>query len=186
MVKIVLGAISKAGEGGVSTLVLGVISGLLAALVFLALMSLCRPRLKFSPVIAEIAVDEEHHYSLKLVNKSRRAAVDIELQLFQVRQAQAANGPINRLTPIPLMLSGGIMLLPGHRRRDPENRFARRVRINANLAEIWTGESTYLVLRCYATDSMSNFGRQFEMRYHRPDSSIQGGTFEVGNSMMVQ
>lgn len=177
-----------ASQGLWATCAVGVLASGVAAGVYLLIMSTLRPRLHFSDHISRSQGEGgELSYRFKIVNKSRRAAVQVRLQLFVVERRQAPNGEVSHLTPLPIAVSDGVvMLLPGYRKNDSEQRYARRVRIVPDLAREWSDDRSYLIIRCYATDSWSNFGRQFEQKFHTHAAAVRDGVFEVGRSMEIQ
>lgn len=164
-------------------LFIGVVSSLCASVLFLLLLFLVRPRIHISPVLARTADGE---FRVKLVNRSRRAAADVRVQMFVSKHTYSVDGrPVYKLSPVDLKITDGlIVVLPGFRRRDEDCRYARRIVVIDDLDSIWPDDGRSVVLvRVYARDSFSNFGKQRSAQYTR--EMIEEGDFKTGKDMQV-
>ena len=95
-------------------LITGTIAGLVASVVFFTLLTVLRPRLEISPCIAKTETGDEtptHRYRIKIVNKSFRSCVDVEVAAFTVRtrtvpaQKQGTHGQVSVMAQVDLKRS---------------------------------------------------------------------------------
>src|SRR5215207_2171431 len=75
---------------------------------------------------------------------------------------------------------------PMFKRGDRDARYARRVNMKDDIANLWgDDESESVLVRIFARDALSNFGRQFERRYEYKSGSLATGRFSHGRCMDV-
>jgi hypothetical protein len=170
----------------VTSVVIGVVSSFAASATFLLFLTHVRPDIEISEHIArERRPNGTPVYRIKIVNRQRRAAVDVDVQVFRDSKRNVPNGETSFLKAIPLK-SSGTVLLPGRNPADPLKRYARRLRLLVNLDAEWSDDGAQtIVVRVFARDSLSNFGREFERRYYVKANTIVDGVFDVGDSCRV-
>jgi hypothetical protein len=167
-----------------SSLILGVLSSLAASLVWLLALRAVRPKVEISKEISEEIVDGKPLYRIKFVNRSRRALVDLRLELALVTPTAMKGGLVKRKTTLRLGVIP--MVVPG-RRADNDDDNAFRVRsdddLRSRLAE--AGGAAYLRFRLYARDEVSGFGKVFEASFHDARTEIIRGYFSKGQAIEI-
>lgn len=165
----------------------GIITGIASSLLWLWLLRRIRPRIGISPQVSEPAPNGTvpgQVFYIKIVNLTRRAAVDLKIELATVRIKQIKHGAIGVKSVIAIdnVLP---LLLPG-KRSDKNFGNAYRLRIGRDLrAEIESSPSTYLRLRIHARDEVSGMGRVFEQSYCDSASDIVRGSFSRGETYEI-
>lgn len=181
----------KKGDPGVgawiNTLISGVLSGMVASLLFLFVLRQFRPKISISPFIArDVNSLGEVRYRFKVVNRSFRPAVDVGVYLYRDRPRKVSGGasPIHVLKPIPIS-DIHINLIPGRRGGDRDARHARRYKCDADLLEYWPNdEFESVVLKIVCRDGFTGVCRVVEQRFEL-HSSIRDGVFAFGDSLDV-
>lgn len=181
----------KKGEPGVETwlnaLVTGVLSGMVASLLFLLALRQFRPKVSISPFIArEVDSLGEIRYRFKVVNRSFRPAVDVGVYLYRDRPRKVFGGvsAIHCLKRIPLS-DIHINLIPGRRIRDKDARHARRYLCDADLLAYWpSDEFESVVLKVVCRDGFTGVCRIVEQRFEL-HSTIRDGHFAFGDNLEV-
>lgn len=169
-------------------LAVGAVSSLLASAVFWAGLQRLRPRLTISPQITRTgrdAPDTGFRYRFKVVNRSRRAAVDVQIHAYLDVPRKVLGGDIRVLKKLPVNTTAG-SVIPGKHKKDREARHARRVRFDVDLDEIWKDDQhSSIRVRVYARDSASGYMGECEQVYPLR-KCIQDGTFQFGDSMKIE
>ncbi|MDQ1247755.1 MAG: hypothetical protein QG597_2126 [Actinomycetota bacterium] len=167
-----------------AVLIFGALSSTIASLIWLLMLRRVRPRIEISPFIAEESINDSPQWRLKLINRSRRAAVDISIEIVLIRAQSAANGSVNMTRAIPV---GRLpLMLPGKRWRSGSDDNCYRIRIHANPGNLLTpDDGRYLRVRIMARDEVSGVGRLFEQRYAYLATSIVKGRFSKGQHFQV-
>lgn len=174
--------------------VIGVVAGVVASVLFACLLQTLRPRLKLSPSITRTATrdpDSDFRYRVKVVNRARRPAVDVQMRAFLVRdqwvpsETEGEAGIVRVKTPVDLRRAGGGVIKP-YRRRDKEAAYAHRVRFEQSAVAVLQdpSQAKYLVLEISARDGVSGLPRLFTQEY-RLETQIKSGTFYHGKSLKV-
>lgn len=168
---------------------IGILSSLVASLVFLCFLTRIRPKIEISKQIAKEYADGDvcgqGPYKIKIINKTRRRIIDVEAQLHLMEIRVLPGGIIRRGVPIPLVRSK-IMEIEKFDPRDESADYAFRFIIDADVEEIWKDDShSFLRFRISATDSFSGFKRVFIMDYHKKRDCIKQGDFKFGNSLEI-
>lgn len=169
------------------TLVLGALASLVASLVFWFGVQRVRPKLVISQEIARTAPEREGgepKFRIKIVNMGRRAAVDLQVMMYIDSPRKVPGGDIRVLRQLKVHSTPG-SVLPGRKKQDREARHARRIRLEANLDEVWTDEQhSSIIVRVYARDGSSGYVGEYEQIY-RLRREIKDGSFEFGDSMAI-
>lgn len=167
----------------------GVPGALLATVLTVLAVRLLPPKIEISPLIATMWSDERGglRNRFKMVNKSRRAIVDLKFEL--VIEYSKEGKPRTKLVeperPEPISISG--------RNRKKGEWGDYTVAHGEDLIEdlikriaVSEGGCT-LRLRVFGRDSLSGMGKQFQMTYGRLfDGTFVYGTFKDGASLEVQ
>jgi len=169
-----------------SEIITGVIVGLVTSVIFLYALSRVRPRFQISERIAKrITPSGNTQYLVKILNRSRRSAIDIRARLHLMTPTMAPGGVVLRSKRLELS-RGELFELPGFSRKDQEARYAFRFLTEEHLEDLWEDESQYLRFRLFASDSLSGFGRVFVRDFHMKRVSVVEGDFEVGSSLEIK
>jgi hypothetical protein len=167
------------------SLIGGIISGLLASVIFLALLIYrFRPQIDISNCIAQYEEDGATVYRVKIVNRICRNAINIKIELDLVTAHVIADGTEYRAEHLHLKTPEW-MLMPKYNPKDEKALWALRLRINEDLQAIWNDDSQFLFLRVYAEDEWSNLGRVFSSFYRKKNVHLKKGQFRSGLSMEV-
>jgi len=159
---------------------IGIFSSFLASLMYLSFLSLLRPKILISPKISK---SESGNYVIKVINKSKRDAVDIQAELCLLTPINVPKGQIWKRQKIPLNTSK-LMVLRKFDTKDKDAIYAFRFTTKVNLEEIWNDKHSYLRFRLFAKDEVSGFGKVFEQKYYTKSDIIQG-SFAFGDSFDI-
>jgi hypothetical protein len=130
--------------------------------------------------------DGTKRYHIKVINRSRRAAVDIRAELRLRTEVSVPGGKVITNERMNLKYSE-VLQISGYRKKDEKAEYARRFIISDDVDEIWKDEThTHIGFRIYAKDSLSNLGRVFSKDYHTKRYSLVDGSFVFGDSMEVK
>ncbi len=170
--------------GQVIAVVVGVVSSVIASSVWLLGLRRLRPRIDISPwIVEDVRPDGEPAcYRIKIINRSRRAVVDLAFELAVMRPERTQGGVVKmrrvvRVSgPPPLIISG--------RASDDSNTY--RMRVDADLRGILSGDAhRFIRLRVFARDEWSGIGRVAEREYYEPSSDLIVGKYSKGQSFDV-
>lgn len=169
------------------TVLYGVAASLVASATFFAFLLGLRPRFDISPSIArEDKGAGRIAYRFKVVNRTRRAMVDVTVQLYRDTPVKVPGGkhPVRTLKAIELVHSNPVVI-PGKRMSDSEFRNARRFVAGQDILQVWPNEQqASLLLRITCKDGLTGTFRQQEHTF-RLHSEIEDGTFAFGKSLKV-
>ncbi len=172
----------------------GVSCSLLASVGFFGILQVLKPDIQISEHIAcqpcNAPNEDGAEYRIKILNRSRRAAVDVRISAFLDKPRKipgpsgTKGGAMHMMEPLPLR-SETVNVVPGRRRKDPDTRHAFRTRFIGDLEEEWGDDQTYsIVVRIFAKDGWSGTVRQFQQVYPLK-TDIVDGVFEYGDSLIV-
>lgn len=164
-------------------IVLGVVSGIVASIIFLLSLRKMRPKICISRHI----VLKDDIYYFKFVNKSRHDLFDIKLEASLLTPFGDINGQNLRAVDIKLM-DEVLFHIPKNQKdgKDPHNLFATRCRTTQDLIKDWDNESTYIQLTIIARHSVSGINRVFKQVYHSKGCISTDKNFIGGNSLDIQ
>jgi len=166
-------------------MVIGVATGVVASCLFLANLTRLRPRLQISPKASVYQGQQETRYAIKVINRSRRSAVNVPAGLARARSKNAPQGVILSTKTIPLR-KRELFILPGFCRSDRESAYANRIATSENLDELWRDEeSERLRPRIYAQDEVSGFDKAFLKDYRLKRHTFVQGELEFGPSEKI-
>jgi hypothetical protein len=168
--------------------VTGVLSSMAASVLWLWSLRRVRPMLDIGPVAAEESstrISGGFSYSFKLLNRSRRAVIDLKFELVVIRPKRTRGGLVDVRRNVEV-LGTPPLSLAGFARGEAEAHNAYRLRTNAPLRQILEDyPDAYLRLRVMARDEVSGTGRVFEAKFHEPSSDIKSGKFARGQSFDI-
>jgi hypothetical protein len=166
--------------------VVGVLSSLVASFVWLYAIRSYRPKLAISTQVAKgKAPDGKTIYRIKVVNRSRRAAMQLQAKLSIAVGRSRPTGFLGQRVDLSLV-TAQLMALPPLDLNDSEAQYAYRFVTYDDLDMIWDPDKDeFLVFRLFATDSISGLGSFFEQRYLNKNTSIIGANFASGPSLVV-
>jgi len=168
------------------SVITGILSSLVASIVWLYFFSRLRPNIAISPQIAKFSDSQGNIvYKIKIINKGHRPIVDVRVKLVVSTHTNVPGGTISVTKNIPLKVNE-VMGIAEFNRKDGEALYAYRFVIYEDLETLWQNDrSTSLSFRLYAIDSLSGLGKYFYTEYRAKRTSIVGGDFEFGNSFKI-
>ena len=168
------------------SVIIGVLSSVIASLIFLSFLTRVRPKLEISDKIAKgkSLTTGDIIYRIKVINKSRRPVINVKAQLHLITPIVIPGGMLLKSKEIPLKRSE-VMYLEKFDPSDKQAKYAFRFTTYGNIENIWKDDrQSFLRFRIIATDSISGFTKVFVKNYHIK-SLIKEGEFEFGNSMKI-
>ena len=161
---------------------LSVLSSFIAASLFLIFLSKLRPTFKVSKKIAFMEQADIKEFSIKILNKGARNAINIKAEVDLMTSKIVPDGTILSHKPIQLKKSSR-MILAKYDKKDSDATYAYRITITDDLDSLWIDEANQFVrVKIYAQDEMSNFGRVFIREYRTKRNSLKQGEFRFGNT----
>ncbi|MFC8301569.1 hypothetical protein [Micromonospora orduensis] len=143
------------------------------------------PMIDISPQVAENAEEAgaPGRFRIKMVNRRRRAAVDIKLEVAIISIKGVKGGQIKVREVVPT-LNETPLILPG-RRSNGDDDNAYRMRMRVDLKEALADRQKYVRVRIFARDEVSGFGKVSEMVYHNVRSDVIEGDFSKGQTFEI-
>ena len=161
----------------------GIFSSLIASVFFYLLLYRTRPKIEISDKIAKTPSGKS--YVIKVINKSKRDAIDIKAELLLMKSVNVSNGIIWRRKKIPLNREY-LFVLNKFSNNDQETNYAFRFTTNEDIEKLWNDENQYLFFQVYAKDELSGFGKVFSKKYYRKNSAIKKGRFKLGDTFEIE
>ncbi len=167
----------------------GAVGSLVASLIWLLGLRRLKPRLDLSPVVAEETRDlrgnERITYSIKMINRRKRAAVDLQFELVMIRPRRTRGGFVDTRTLLRVY-GRPPLILPRYENKAGEHHNAYRLRTGAELRVLLQEDPNASIrLRVMARDEVSGIGKVFEAKYNEPASDIQRGKFARGQTFDI-
>jgi len=163
------------------SLVVGVLGSLVASLCWIAVLLRIRPKLEISKVIARsTSIDGRPEFVIKVLNWSKRGAINIRAELFLINESNVSGGAIAEHTRLPLKFDcvfylGGID--PSTEREVNGWRFVSY----DDLDKTWGDKlERRLRFRLVATDEVSGFSRTFTQDFYTRKDTIKDSDFRYG------
>jgi hypothetical protein len=166
--------------------VIPILIGLFTSLLFLFLISCVRPNIQISENIAKVESKKylgKYGYVVKILNKSKRSAVEIKVRLAIVQEKIVPDGIIMRTTDFELEKDSEFEI-PGFNKKEAEASAFRFLTYD-DIEAKWDDDKTYLLFVVYAKDSLTGFGKVFTQKYYKKRVHLKDGSFKVGVSMEV-
>lgn len=167
----------------ISTIVLGVVSGLVASAVFMCVLKQMVPNVKISKHI----VCKDNNYYFKFVNKTKHDLFDVRIEASLLTPFGDSNGQNLRAVDIKLV-DEVLFYVPKNTKdnADTHNLFAIRCRTEQDLIKDWNNASTRIQLTVIARHSLSGINKVFTMDFHSKDCIVTNKNFITGNSLDVK
>lgn len=167
----------------IENLLIGVVSGFIASLLFVSFLYRLRPKIVISPEIAkEVQSDGQWHYTFKVVNKTPYPVIDFKLELILLTPGNLPNGVCSHAqvlsTAERFELESGKNAAPNF---DNELLFAYR----GPLDQQWNDNAQQIMLAVISKHSLSQFSRVVTQKYFRKAACIKTGQFPTGQSLAV-
>lgn len=164
---------------------LSVLSSLVAASLFLLFLSKLRPVFEISKEIAYMDGSSRNKFSIKILNKGARNAINIKAEVDLMTSKIVPDGTILSHKSINLKKANR-MILSKFDKKDIDATYAYRITIIDDLDALWTDESNQFIrVKIFAQDEMSNFGRVFIQEFRTKRNSLKHGQFRFGNSTEI-
>jgi hypothetical protein len=171
--------------GTLESVVVGILSSVAASVLWILMLSRLTPKLSISPVIAEDPETDPETpvFRIKVVNRSRRAAMDLRFQV-DLMTFRVKGGNVNRR--VPLKCGNAPLMFPRYDRSDKDHGNAYRLRINSDIRKLLREQPNASIrLQIFARHELSGMGKVFEQRYFHPNSEIVTGTFVRGQDLAL-
>jgi hypothetical protein len=166
----------------IEAIAVGILSSVVASALWILILSRLTPKMIISPEIAEDPATQV--FRIKVVNLSRRAAVDLRVEAHLVTSIGVRGGRVNRR--MNLVCGNPPLVLPRRTRTSKEYDNAYRLRIDSNVRELWSASpDSFVRLQIFARHEVTGMGKMFEQRYHHPGAEIVTGSFVHGHDMSV-
>lgn len=167
-------------------IIVPILIGLLTSLLFLLLLSWIRPNIQISDKIAKVKSKKHsgrYAYVVKIINKSRRGAVDVKVRFALAQEKIVPDGSIMRTSDFMLEKDSQFEM-SGFNKNEPEASAFRFVTYD-DIEIDWNDNKTFLTFIVYAKDSFTGFGRVFTQKYNLKEKTLIEGSFKIGISMEI-
>lgn len=160
----------------------GVISGVVASILFYIYMRQLRPDIKLCKYIAQFQRGDQTYYAFKLYNNSRWFSV-LELRIeVVIRTPFNSDGGKNyRLERIQLK-NYKYMILPRYKKGDESGGYALVVTTKDDIASLWSEENQNIMFRVHGRHSFSGASKSFHKIFWQKGTSIKKGMFTFGKT----
>lgn len=163
----------------------GVLSSLVASLIFLMLLFALRPRISISECIARTNHDGRKVYVVKIVNRTWWRLYDIHAEFAHLKFENVTGGQNVYSKPLTMLKShiwsmNSLFKL----RPDPNAEFAILFVCLDDVDALWTDGSLF-EFRVMAKHSFSGFSKIHKRRYYKAATSVRSGSFKFGNSLEI-
>jgi hypothetical protein len=174
----------------------GIVSGIIAAYLYLKLMQLYKPKVEVSKCICKSerpkngtemnsGTDTETVYHIKFINYTKYSIENISLDLFLMKDYFYGNGKNYKATRLNLKVDS-FKFLAGTKGKDEQiHNNCVQLTIDEDLEKIWKGDHDWLQLQITAYHSKSGFRKVFVQKFISPDVVIQDGKFDVGHTFNI-
>jgi len=168
------------------SIVIGILSSLAASLVWLIAFSYIRPKIEISTkIVKTVNWAGKTVYKIKVINRSKRAIMNIQTKLLLLTPKVVPNGFITTTDNVEIR-PHELFALSKFDKNDKEALYAQRFTIYENLDEIWEDDRiSYLRFSIYATDSLSGLGKVHQQIFRLKRNSIVNGDFDVGDTFEI-
>ena len=167
------------------SIVIGLLSSIIASFNFLILMFMMRPKVVISDLIARTIYDEKKAFVVKIINRSWWKVYDIHAELVYLKFENVTGGQNLSLKHLTLTKDH---LWSTNRfsrwQRDTNAEYAALYVCLDDLDALWSNDSM-IEFRVIAKHSFSGFIRVIKRRYYRARSTIRDGSFKFGNSLEI-
>ena len=165
------------------SVVIGLLSSLLASVVFLSFLNSMKPKVLIAPSIAMRKKENKFDYSIKIINRTRVPILNVRIRLELI---DLHNVPGGKLFQEGTLSQYDVFQIERFDKKDVDASYAFRFRISDSIIhDKWTVDNSHLKLTLLATHSTSGFTKVFEQKYFYKETDLVNGTYEFGNSLDV-
>ncbi len=168
----------------IGTILLSILSGLVAAGIFLLVLSKYRPLIEISPYIAREHEDEKKYFVFKIINKSKRPCINVRVDASLAKQSHVEGGHIFWMKHLSLR-SDEVFEISRYNLDDPDADYAWRFATKEDLDDLWCTDSDMVRFHVIATDSLTGFSRGFVREFRLARNSIKDGSHHFGEDLNV-
>jgi|GEM_PF-1692306 len=170
-------------------ILIGLSSSIVASIILIYVLRFIKPRIEISKQIAVgKSADNAKEFQIKIVNKTRRAIIDIDAEMHLIRRINVGGGVIPEYKSIPLKINSR-MEICGKKHKVNRDFFegANFIFLTyQNIEELLTSiPNSYILITIGATDSFSGVRRIFPQEYFRKEDIVVG-EFYKGNVLDIQ
>lgn len=160
------------------TIILGIVSSVIASLVFYSLMILIKPKFIISDKICLKKInDDEYDYIIKVVNTTHAFITNASYSLIYCEEGTDGLKDIQTLEPLKTPITN----ISKYTRKNTD--YAVRLTYRLKKSDCLLDDSSYFLFTFQAYHSFSNAMRIKKQRYTKND--LQEGIFETGKSTKI-
>lgn len=166
---------------------LAVIVGLVANVIFFIILSRFKPKIEISPEIAKgrCTITGKTIYRIKVINRCSYAIMDIRSYLHIYKNYPSTTGEVWKSESIDLQRSDPL-IIDKYSKNDDDANYAYRFLTYDDIEEKWKDDnSQFLRFRIFARHSASGFGAFFFKDYKLKENSIVEGDFSKGDTFKI-
>lgn len=162
----------------------GVVASLLASVALFLRLYKLRPNIKISPEIARTPMRDETAFRIKLVNKSRFAAVDLGIAVYRKKTRNVTGGQVFGTKQLSTR-HASVPVLAAFDRRDKDAQYALRIRIIDDVDKEWADDEVeFLQIRVVARHGLSGAFGEFHKEYMKR-TAIKDGNSHFGDDFNI-
>lgn len=170
--------------GIIESAIVGIVSGLVSAIIFHCILKKSSPKIIISDEIEKREVNGKSEYRIKVVNLQKHFAVNVKPYLVLVHSQNGVNGLILRTKQLKVY-EEDLPYIDPFNKKDADCKYAVRFRVTENLEVDWNNTvAQHLEIRIYCVDEFSGAGKLFVKNYYSP-SCIVKGNFKTGKSLEI-
>ena len=173
-------------NGIVELIVIGIAASFIASIVFAYYLRNMKPKIEISENIAfGTMTNNTPIYRVKVVNKSKRDAIELRANLLWVRPDSIRGGYMNEFHDV-ILERNEIFILKGitnHAMNFTEYDFSFKTKENLH-DKLSSYRNSYIIFQINVKDSHSGFSKVFTKRYD-DSKTIKNGVFEIGESFKI-
>ena len=173
----------------INGLAVGLFSGLITSVVFLAILYFIKPNIAISPKIAKVRnpaseQNANQKYMIKIMNRSKHfKAIEVRAELTASRKFVVEGGHNTQLKIITLTIDS-MNYLPAFEGRSKEAGYAYLFTTETELEDFWN-ENTSIRFEIVAKHELTGFHKVFTQDYYTKHANLQIGTFKFGNTFDI-
>ena len=166
-------------------IIIGLLSSLLASLMFLYFLNTQRPKIIISEQIAKSHnIDGHVEYQIKTINKTLRSITNIQAQLFLTTPTKIPGGILEKNDEIQLRTKN-LYEMAKFDKKDKTAKYVFRFICEEDIEKKWN-ENSFLRFKISASHSLSGLISVFSKDYQTKEKSIKEGEFEFGKSLKIK
>lgn len=169
------------------SIVSGLISGVVASLLFYLYMRKMRPKIFICDDIALSNNEEGPFYGFKLYNESKKYDVlDLRFELFIITPFNSHGGRNYKIDKLKLKREHIMSLSKCSKENEKEGSFALVMTTREDLETLWNKDSQILEFHVHARHSFSGATHSFSKKFYTKSTSIKQGMFTFGKTNAVK